>query len=169
MCIPFILDIEASGFGQDSYPIEVGVITDSGRRYCRLIKRQQDWNNWSEEAESLHGISRQLLDKKGVSVGQICYELNKMLKGKTVYSDGWVVDYPWMITLFHAARTEMAFKVSPLEAILSEEQMATWDQTRAFILAKEPITRHRASTDAELIQKVFVTTQRTSLGYDMAM
>lgn len=169
MCIPFILDIEASGFGQDSYPIEVGFITDTGRRFCRLIKPLEHWSHWSEEAESLHGISRELLNRKGVSVGQVCYELNQVLQGKTVYTDGWVVDYPWLITLFDAAKTAMQFSVSPLENILSEYQMATWAQTKSSLLAQEPIVRHRASTDAEFIQRIFVTTQRSSVGYGYAV
>ena len=34
---PDIIDIEASGFGPDSYPIEIGVALSSGEKYCSLI------------------------------------------------------------------------------------------------------------------------------------
>jgi hypothetical protein len=35
---PNIIDIEASGFGVDSYPIEVGIVLSTGQKYCALIK-----------------------------------------------------------------------------------------------------------------------------------
>lgn len=163
--IPAVIDIEASGFGQESYPIEVGVITESGKRYCSLIKPQEDWTHWSDDAMDLHGISRELLMRKGLGAGQVCYELNQLLAGKTVFSDGWVVDYPWLIKLFDAAKTPMSFTFSSLETILTEAQMEKWHQTKQSILDKNPITRHRASTDAELIQNVFVSTQRQVMGF----
>ncbi len=163
--IPTIIDIEASGFGQLSYPIEVGVITETGKRYCSLIKPLEEWTHWSDEARQLHGISRELLQRKGLGVGQVCYELNQLLAGKTVYSDGWVVDHPWMIKLFHAAKSQMQFSFSSLETILTEPQMERWHQTKQSILDNNPITRHRASTDAELIQNVFVTTHRKSMEF----
>jgi hypothetical protein len=35
-----------------------------------------------------------------------------------VYTDGWVVDKPWLTTLFYAAGVDMKFTVSSLEMIL---------------------------------------------------
>jgi hypothetical protein len=158
--VPIIVDIEASGFGAESYPIEVGVITDTGKKYCRLIKPQEDWLHWSQEAEDLHGISKQLLETKGYSPAQVCDELNQLLNGKTIYSDGWVVDHSWMIKLFYAARVEMGFRLSPLETILSESQMEAWHQTKSILISQSDSARHRASTDAELIQHVYISTQQ---------
>jgi hypothetical protein len=161
--VPIIVDLEASGFGSTSYPIEVGVITDTGKKYCRLIRREPQWQHWSEEAEALHGISRDLLKVKGYSPGQICEELNLLLEDKIIYSDGWVVDHSWMIALFHAARVEMRFRLSPLENILSEFQMEAWHQTKSLLMSQNDKVRHRASTDAELIQQVFISTQQSKL------
>lgn len=156
--VPIIVDLEASGFGSDSYPIEVGVITDTGKKYCRLIRPQSDWQHWSQEAQDLHGISRELLFSKGFSPAQICDELNQLLIGTTIYSDGWVVDHTWMIKLFDAAKVGMQFRLSPLEVILSEKQMEAWHHTKTQMLEQSDCARHRASTDAELIQRVFVST-----------
>jgi hypothetical protein len=66
----------------------VGVINQSGNRFCSLIKPQSDWIQWDAQAESLHGISRQLLLEKGLSVKQVCQQLNQFLVGQIVYSDG---------------------------------------------------------------------------------
>lgn len=34
---PIIIDAEASGFGRDSYPIEVGVALGDASRHCYLV------------------------------------------------------------------------------------------------------------------------------------
>mgnify|MGYP000385314385 CR=1 FL=1 len=157
---PIIIDVEASGFGSLSYPIEVGAINQSGKRFCSLIKPQSDWLHWDAQAESLHGINRKLLAEKGFLVQEVCQQLNQFLKGHIVYSDGWVVDNMWLIKLFAAAKMTMKFHVSSMEMILNEAQMLLWHSTkdRLFQTMKEP--RHRASSDAALIQNTFVTTQQ---------
>ena len=158
--VPHIIDVEASGFGAESYPIEVGVVLADGRRYCRLIVPQPSWQHWSKEAEDLHGISRQLLLEKGISIYQVCDDLNTLLHGMTVHSDGWVVDYPWLIKLFEAAQTPMKFSVSPLEMVLTEYQMEHWSRVRQKVEQTHLSARHRASSDAAFIQNVFVQTQQ---------
>ena len=156
--IPIIIDVEASGFGSLSYPIEVGVINQSGERFCTLIKPQRDWTHWDDQAESLHGISRQLLAEKGLSVQQVCQQLNQFLMGQVVYSDGWVVDDTWLIKLFYVAKVTMQFQVSSLEMILNEAQMSLWHSTKDRLFKQMKEQRHRASSDAALIQNTFVTT-----------
>ena len=158
--VPIIIDVEASGFGSLSYPIEVGVINQSGERLCSLIKPQSDWTHWDDQAESLHGISRQLLAEKGLSVQQVCQQLNQFLIGQVVYSDGWVVDDTWLIKLFYVAKVTMQFQVSSLEMILNEAQMTLWHSTKDKLFKQMKEQRHRASSDAALIQNTFVTTQK---------
>ncbi len=161
--IPNIIDVEASGFGSLSYPIEVGVINQFGERFCSLIKPQSDWTHWDTQAESLHGISRQLLAEKGVSVQEVCQQLNQFIAGEVVYSDGWAVDDSWLIKLFHSAKVTMQFHVSSLEMILNETQMSEWHSTKDRLFQQMKVQRHRASNDAALIQNTFVTTQRIYL------
>ena len=131
---PNIIDIEASGFGNNSYPIEVGVITSEGRRFCRLIKPLESWTHWDDSAESLHGISRHHLDKFGVEPQRVCVQLNAFLQNTTVYSDGWTVDSSWVRRLFDEAGVAMTFRVSPLELILCEAQMNIWHRVKHVML-----------------------------------
>nr|WP_252728183.1 hypothetical protein [Alteromonas sp. C1M14] len=155
---PTILDIEASGFGSASFPIEVGVKRHDGARFCRLIQPYKWWTHWDKEAELLHGLTRQTLHEHGVQGASVCHDLNVFLNDQTVYSDGWVVDYPWLIKLYAAAGVAMTFKLSALEYILSESQMQTWHEVKTQLLAQQSGSRHRASVDAELIQQTFIST-----------
>ncbi len=152
---PIIIDVEASGFGGTSYPIEIGIALDDGTKYCSLISPAPDWQHWDCGAEKVHGIARDLLQTYGRPAREVAASLNALLAGKTLYSDGWVVDKPWLTTLFHAARLSMTFSVSPLELILTEQQMDRWHVTKARILAAERDLRHRASFDAWVVQQTY--------------
>jgi len=159
---PNIIDVEASGFGGDSYPIEVGLALSDGRKFCTLVLPTKHWDHWDDSAEQLHKISRETLQAHGRPVYEVACLLNELLEGVTVYSDGWVVDRPWMTTLFFAAGVKMRFNVSPLELILSESQMSVWHATKNEILTHANIERHRASCDAWVIQETFKRTRECS-------
>ena len=155
---PFIIDVEASGFGSASYPIEIGVALNDGQKFCTLILPAPDWTHWDEEAEKVHQVSREILEAYGKPIHEVADQLNDMLAGLTLYSDGWVVDKPWLTTLFHAAGKSMKFSVSPLEMILSEKQMAAWHKTKDKVINTMKLKRHRASNDAWIIQETFTQT-----------
>jgi len=155
---PIIVDVEASGFGGMSYPIEVGIALDDDTKYCSLILPAPDWEHWDDDAEKVHRIARDILETYGKPIQEVAANLNRLLEGKTLYTDGWVVDKPWLTTLFGEAQMEMKFRVSPLELILSEQQMARWHDTKAKILAEVKERRHRASFDAWLIQETYKRT-----------
>lgn len=155
---PLIIDVEASGFGPESYPIEVGVALGGEKKYCTLILPAPDWTHWDAEAEKVHRIARDILEYYGKPMEEVAAQLNALLKGKTLYTDGWVVDKPWLITLFYAARTQMAFQVSPLETILSEYQMEHWHETKERVIEEMNQQRHRASYDAWAIQQTYKRT-----------
>lgn len=159
---PIIIDVEASGFGPLSYPIEIGVALDDDSRYCALILPAQDWEHWDEDAEKVHRIARDVLETHGRPACEVAEQLNRLLAGKTLYTDGWVVDKPWLIRLFDQAAMSMRFRVSPLEMILSEEQMACWHDAKARILAEVQKHRHRASFDAWLVQETYQRTRAAS-------
>ncbi len=161
---PWIIDVEASGFGPDSYPIEIGLALASGRRYCSLIRPPSDWVHWTTEAESYHHLCRDTLFDHGQPVEMVVGHLNRLLGERTVYSDGWVVDKPWVIKLFHRAGVRMSFRLSPLEMILSEAQMEIWHQVKEDIVAELKIDRHRASNDALIIQQTYLTTKQLTNG-----
>lgn len=157
---PIIIDIEASGFGSHSYPIEIGVVKANGERYCALIKPEPDWVHWCESAQRIHGINRELLMVRGKNPTQVCHELNGFIQDDTAYSDAWTHDSPWLNCLFYAARVYPYFHLSPIELIATEEQLMLWDATKKQLGHQLNIQRHRASGDAFLIQQTYIETRR---------
>ncbi|MCP4595063.1 hypothetical protein [Neptuniibacter sp.] len=164
---PYIIDVEASGFGPDSYPIEVGVAMEEGKRYCSLIHPERSWTHWCDDAERYHQIPRSSLLLHGKQAVIVAETLNLLLEGQTVYSDGWVVDKPWLIKLFNKARVPMEFTVSPLEMILREPQMEIWHEVKDQIERELMIERHRASNDALIIQKTYQRTLEMTEGVSL--
>lgn len=155
---PTIVDIEASGFGSRSYPIEIGAIKANGERYCALIKPLDDWQHWSADAEAVHSISRSLLYERGKPADQVCTELNHFLGEVTAYSDAWAHDSAWLNRLFFSARVQPCFHLSPIEMIASEAQLLLWDETKKQLMKELGIKRHRATRDAHLIQQTYLRT-----------
>lgn len=86
--VPAVLDIEASGFGRHSYPIEVGYVLSDGQAFCTLIRPEPEWTHWDPAAERLHHISRDLVLARGRPAVEVARMLNAQLVGQTVYSDG---------------------------------------------------------------------------------
>lgn len=156
---PYIIDVEASGFGSNSYPIEVGLALEPGQRYCTLIRPADHWRHWDEQAESVHRISREQLSINGRPVTEVAHELNHRLKNKIVFSDAWGVDNAWVIALYAAAGMDKTFSLSPLEMILSEKQIDLWMQTRDAVVKDLGLQRHRASNDSWIIQETYVRTR----------
>lgn len=157
--LPDIIDVEASGFGPTSYPIEIGVALTENVRHSLLIRPAPGWVHWDCSAEKIHGVSRKILLESGKSVKEAALQLNLWLQGRNLYTDGWVVDKPWINTLFEHARTPMQFQVSPLEMILTEKQMECWHEVKDAVISEMPLTRHRASHDAWIIQETYYRTR----------
>lgn len=87
--LPAILDMEASGFGRHSYPIEVGYVLPDGRAACTLIRPEPDWLHWDPLAEQVHRIPRDAALHHGRDAREVARWLNDGLQGLTVYTDGW--------------------------------------------------------------------------------
>ena len=147
-----ILDIEASGFGRGSYPIEIGVAAADGRLFCGLVRPEPDWLHWDVAAEGLHGITRELLQRHGHPAAWMAAQLNELLGGQTVYCDGWGQDYPWLSRLFDAAGVQPAFRLDDLRGLLSESDAQRWRGVTDAVRARQQLTRHRASSDARVLQ-----------------
>lgn len=158
MIKPLVIDVEASGFGAGSYPIEIGVALDKGKTQCMLIRREPEWQHWASSAESLHGISREVLDKHGYSVKEVAHKLNEWLSGCIVYTDGWGNDSSWIALLFDCAGLSQRFKLESLRSILTEEQLEHWHEKKSDIEKESGFQRHRASNDALVIQQTYCIT-----------
>lgn len=158
--IPAIMDIEASGFGKGSYPIEIAVATSEKDIVTFLIKPEPEWVHWDESAQEIHGISRTMIEQNGTSIVDVAETLNQLFEGQTLYSDGWGFDSSWLSLLFYHAKRRQAFKLDALTRILTQSQLETWDDTRAKIMDASDEQRHRANTDAKVIQQTFVETAK---------
>ena len=153
MSAPIILDIEASGFGRGSYPIEIGVAFADGSTFCTLIRPAPEWSHWDHEAERVHGISPEILARHGRPLEAVAEEVNSRLIGQTVYSDGWANDYAWLNRLFDSAQMFPRFSLQSLRSLLSEDEAAVWHATKAEVQAGLEARRHRASADARVLQQ----------------
>lgn len=156
--VPIIIDVEASGFGRGSYPIEVGFVMPDGSAQCSLIKPETSWVHWDDSAESLHGITRDILAEHGKSIEEVAVWLNEHLRGLTVYSDAWGNDLSWLGALFEYAEVPQLFHLDALNKLLTEEQMNTWAETRDRVVSELSVKRHRASNDAKIIQMTYMAT-----------
>jgi hypothetical protein len=153
---PAIIDIEASGFGRGSYPIEVGFVLPDGAGYCSLIRPAKHWTHWDAGAEQLHHITRQQLAEHGKPPAEVTAVLNRRLRGRVMYSNGWASDYSWLALLFDEGGMTPAFKLENLRKVLNEDEVALWHPTHNAVLAESPLLRHRASADAHSIQTTIV-------------
>lgn len=149
---PPVLDVEASGFGRGSYPIEIGFVEPQGSLFCCLIRPLPEWQHWDAAAEALHGISRELLQSRGRPPAWVAAELNRRLHGQTVYCDGWAHDYSWLARLFDGAQLQPSFRLQDLRTLLSEQEAQCWHQVTTEVRAELQLQRHRASSDARVLQ-----------------
>lgn len=149
---PCILDIEASGFGRHSYPIEIGYVLPDGRSRCTLIRPPAHWTHWDSSAEQVHHISRDTLLRHGRPAGEVARMLNTDLAGRTVYCDGWGHDYPWLAALFEEAGLSPGFKLESVRTLLDDEHLARLPGLQQQALLELCMDRHRASNDARALQ-----------------
>jgi hypothetical protein len=153
--LPCIIDIEASGFGRGSYPIEIGLVMADGASFCTLISPPPHWSHWDGQAERVHGLSRSLIERHGRSPREVATELNQRLRGQLIYCDGWAHDYAWLARLFDEAGQVPEFKLCHLNELLDEHQAGAWDAACDAARRHLALPRHRASSDARVLQLAF--------------
>jgi len=153
---PAILDVEASGFGRGSYPIEVGFVEPEGAVFCSLIQPEPDWQHWDLAAERVHGISRDILRQHGKAPAWVAAQINTRLAGQTVYCDAWAHDYPWLARLFDSVDMVPAFHLQDLRCLLSDAEAAHWHLLREQVREELQLVRHRASSDARVLQTAWL-------------
>lgn len=154
--MPIILDLEASGLGTNSYPIEVGIALADGRTVCYLICPHPEWTHWDHTVECLHGLCREQLVKFGRPIAEVAHSLNHLLGAQTVYSDAWGYDQSWLGLLYDYAGVHQQFRLQALQSLFCEAQFNLWNRTLDQVFTECEFTRHRASTDARAIQLAFM-------------
>lgn len=161
---PLIIDVEASGLGRGSYPIEVGVALADSQTECMIIRPEADWQHWDSRAEQLHGISRVVLEQHGRQVREVVEWLNDCLAGEPVYSDAWGNDSSWLALLFECAGVPQRFRLHSLYELLCERQVQHWHNTKNSLIERSGFSRHRASHDAYILQETFCMTRYLAAG-----
>jgi len=147
-----IIDFEASCLPNDglSYPIEVAIARVGGGSRSWLIKPAPKWFywDWSEDAEALHGISREMLKQKGLPVRQVLHELAREVAGCRVYADSDLDSY-WLETLAEACEEPLPFPVLFLGELFREMRTNSnaIEQAEELALARLP-QEHVARNDA---------------------
>ena len=159
---PPIIDLEASGFGRGSYPIEVGIALENRDILSFLIKPEDDWTHWSEEAEEIHGISREQLQREGMSIEEIALKLNELLRGQILYSDAWSFDSSWIGRLFDSAGIVQRFRIETINKLLKPEQVEFWHPTKEAVLKELGLKAHRAAIDVQVLQETYVRISKLS-------
>lgn len=97
------LDFEASSLGKHGFPIEVGWAAENGTEESHLIRPASGWEEWSEEAEGIHGITRDRLLQEGTPHDAVARRMLEMLTGHDLYASAPSWDGKWLSTLLRAA------------------------------------------------------------------
>jgi hypothetical protein len=138
-----------------SFPIEIGIADDRGTR-AWLIRPRPEWRDWgwTAQAERLHGLSRDVLDRDGLPADQVAAELAEAVHGRPLVADSVLDDY-WLNLLAPAATRG---DLPPLLQV--GDVMAGLGTTDAEIegacaaLSAEPFHRHHAAEDARWLYRL---------------
>jgi DNA polymerase III, epsilon subunit and related 3''-5'' exonucleases len=150
---PALIDFEASclpEYGQ-SFPIEVAIARIDGRSAAWLIRPAEAWKywDWSDEAEALHGISRELLEREGLPLHQVLAEMRQFVHDCDVYADADLDEY-WLEVLCQAAGEKLPFPVRYLGELLKKRGYTRGQVVSALEEAKRRLPReHLAREDAK--------------------
>jgi hypothetical protein len=97
------LDFEASSLSDDSYPVEVGWIFEDRRAESFLIRPAAGWTDWDPQAEAIHGLSRDTLEREGVPHEEVASTMVRELGGHQLYASAPSWDGKWLSLLLRAA------------------------------------------------------------------
>ncbi len=153
-----IIDFEASGLHESSYPIEVAVLVGT-MSYEWLIQPEPDWQYWCSTAESMHGLQRNQLFKDGLPAHEVAYELNRAFGGSSgvVHSDAANWDSFWMKRLFKAAKLTPNFRIASLFEYLDRKQARSFESAKEELAESGQYRHHRAAEDVKMIYKAYLT------------
>jgi hypothetical protein len=150
------IDLEASGLGPKSWPIEIGWGFVGWPVRSMLIKPSENWSleAWEKSAEDLHGISPDILIREGTPPLEAALVLNAAFNNADVYSDAPDYDGFWLYRLYEAAGVRANFKLLDLSSLLEPLATSSPAELVAKAQAKEPHT-HRAGQDVRHMQVLY--------------
>ncbi|WP_051603949.1 hypothetical protein [Marinobacter sp. HL-58] len=160
---PAFIDFEASSLDLiASYPIEVGICLPDCTLHSWLIQPHVLWQDWSESAEKIHGITRRTLEQEGTPVSEVAASLNRLLSGH-VFCDAWTFDSFWLHRLFRAANIRAEFQLESVSTLLDADQVRLWPSSRQQVIKRLGLPVHRAANDALILHKTWEDIQLLAL------
>ena len=156
---PCFMDLEATGFGPESYPIEVAWSDAQGEITRYLINPQSvpGWDAWDDEAELVHGLERGRLVRNGWPADFVADRVAEALAGKRVYSDAPDYDERWLGRLFTAVGQPLPFRFEHVDELL----------LGCMRRPDEPIWQVVARIDALKTRVAALSSGKHSAGYDV--
>ncbi len=97
------LDFEASSLADRSHPIEIAWVFQNGRQDSHLIAPAPNWIDWDDEAEAIHGISRETLAVEGEAHDEVARRTVEALSGHDLFASAPSWDGKWLSTLLRSA------------------------------------------------------------------
>lgn len=152
------LDFEASSLDQDSWPIEWGIswIDKSGiiKSEGGLIAPHASWaqSAWSEKSESVHGITRAMLDEDGESV-DIAAERLCAIATSVLISDAPPFDGHWLKRLLDAAGLPM-LPIASMHQVF-KDNLGPKGQDTAYEYLRKTHVPHRAKEDSAIMAQAW--------------
>lgn len=170
------LDFEASSLSDDSYPIEVGWVFETGEGESHLIRPANDWLDWDAGAERIHGLTRARLIDEGMDHDVVARRMVEALSGYELFASAPSWDGKWLSVLLRRAgfpRKALTLRDTDeanarlVAEILGDvlDSQAIEDLTpgiirRARIEREGRVVRHRALEDAEDERQVWLIVGR---------
>lgn len=97
------LDFEASSLTDDSYPIEVGWMFETGEGESHLIRPADDWLDWNDKAAAIHGLTRPALEAAGSPHDVVAHRMVEILSGHDLFASAPSWDGKWLSVLMSHA------------------------------------------------------------------
>jgi hypothetical protein len=152
------IDFEASGLGEHTYPIEVGIAQWGSPNqqivvWSSLIRPTDDWlrhRQWHSSSKEIHGLTRKDL-LEGSSPLEVLEQMNSFIGERPAFCDGGEHDLRWLRHLAQAAQVRPTFSLADWDALggaLDASQYA-----RMIQWLDHQNVRHRAGDDAERLLK----------------
>jgi len=150
------LDFEASSLADDSYPIEVGWVFETGQGESHLIRPADDWRDWNIQAESIHKLTRATLDREGTAFDVVARRMVEVLSGHDLYASAPSWDGKWLSVLLR--RSGLARKQLTLRdtdeanaALIADTLQSVLDPTAVEDLIPGLIRRARMERDGRTV------------------
>lgn len=152
-----ILDVEASGLTNESYPIEIGICEPNKDPLSWLLQPLPHWSFWDSYAEEhIHHISRNQLFEKGKNAKSVANQLNSLFHGKILFADSEDMDLFWINRLYSDCGVNRDFDIQFLGTLFNSDQLENlYNYQEEYRIAKElsgeDFNHHRAGDDAKMI------------------